>query len=162
MLNRLLKIHELKSCFPFRDCIISPRLLGCHESGELWSLCSFPPCSFNSSTHNKRIFSHFTFFCLRQCYLQNSAFIYNSFLFIAVAGLLNSLKTSLPVEISNLMDPVKKMPSMQMNMWTMIVRPNILSTDIIVNASSQTEFLYQLEALFLCVCWLWIGKEVAI
>ena len=33
----------------------------------------------------------------------------------------------------------------------MIVRPNILSQDIIVNASSQKEFLYQLEALFVYV-----------
>ena len=40
---------------------------------------------------------------------------------------------------------------MQMNMWTMIVRPNILSPDIIVNASSQSEFLHQLEALFVYV-----------
>ena len=40
---------------------------------------------------------------------------------------------------------------MHLNIWTMIVRPNILSQDIIVNASSQTEFLYQLEALFVYV-----------
>ena len=75
----------------------------------------------------------------------------NSFFFIAVAGLLNSLKPSLPIEISNLNDPVNKVSSMQMNMWTMIVRPNILSPDIIVNASSQSEFLHQLEALFVYV-----------
>ena len=74
--------------------------------------------------------------------------LYNTLFF---ASLFHSLKASLPIEISNLKDPVNKVSSGQMNMWTMIVRPNILSPDIIVNASSQTEFLYQLEALFVYV-----------
>ena len=74
--------------------------------------------------------------------------LYNTLFF---ASLFNSLKASLPIEISNLKDPVNKVSSGQMNMWTMIVRPNILSPDIMVNASSQTEFLHQLEALFVYV-----------
>ena len=76
--------------------------------------------------------------------------LYNT-LFLFTASLFNSLKASLPIEISKLKDPVNKVSSSQKNMWTMIVRPNILSPDIIVNASSQTEFLYQLEALFVYV-----------
>ena len=76
--------------------------------------------------------------------------LYNT-LFLFTASLFNSLKASLPIEISKLKDPVNKVSSMQMNMWTMIVRPNILSPDIIVNASSQSEFLHQLEALFVYV-----------
>ena len=70
---------------------------------------------------------------------------------IFISSLLSSLKTSLPIEIANLNDPVSKLSSVQLNMWTMIVRPNIISPDIIVNASSQTEFLYELEALFVYV-----------
>ena len=77
--------------------------------------------------------------------------LYNT-LFLFIGSLFNSLKASLPIEISNLKDPVNKFSfDSQMNIWTMIVRPNILSQDIIVNASSQTEFLYQLEALFVYV-----------
>ena len=41
---------------------------------ELCGLCSFPPCSFTSFTHNKRIFSHCSIFCRRQCYSQNPAY----------------------------------------------------------------------------------------